>query len=192
MSRPANARTTIDPAAIADLMRRAKRLAKEYRKRTGRPLGITGEVAEYEACRLLKLCLAPVRQQGYDAVKVTAKGMRRFQVKGRVLLPNAKPGQRLSKINLTHGWDATIVVVLDEDFEPIVIYEARRRAIVAALTAPGSRARNERGQLGLSKFKSIGREVWARPESDGSAKRARIGSVCKSGRRTLARSCTNA
>ncbi len=156
------AHTPINPAAIADLMERAKRLAKEYRRQTGRPLGVTGEVAEYEACRLLGLCLAPARQEGYDAVRQTPDGTRRVQVKGRVLLPDAKPGQRLSKISLKHDWDSTIVVVLDEDLEPIVMYEADRAAIAEALTAPGSKSRNERGQLGLSKFKSIAQVVWKR------------------------------
>ncbi|MDX9911435.1 MAG: hypothetical protein RBS39_06360 [Phycisphaerales bacterium] len=151
---------TVDPAAIADLIEQVKRLAREYRKRTGRPLGVTGEVAEYEACRLLGLCLAPVRQEGYDAIRQTPDGMRRVQVKGRVLFADAKPGQRLSKISLKHEWDSTIVVVLDEDLEPTIIYEAERAAIAAALAAPGSKSRNERGQLGLSKFKSIARVVW--------------------------------
>lgn len=153
----------VHPVTIADLMEQAKRLAKEYRKRTGRPLGVTGEVAEYEACRLLGLCLAPVRQEGYDALRQTAGGTRRVQVKGRVLLPGAKPGQRLSKISLKHEWDAAVVVVLDDDLEPTIIYEAERSAIEAALTSPGSRSRNERGQLGLAKFKSISRVVWKRP-----------------------------
>lgn len=152
--------TTVDPATIADLIEQVKRLAKEYRKRTGRPLGVTGEVAEYEACRLLGLCLAPVRQEGYDAIRQTPDGTRRVQVKGRVLLADANPGQRLSKISLKHEWDSTIVVVLDEDLEPTIIYEAERAAIAAALTVPGSRARNDRGQLGLSKFKSIARVIW--------------------------------
>jgi len=154
---------TVDPTVIADLIEQAKRLAKEYRKRTGRPLGVTGEVAEYEACRLLGLCLAPVRQKGFDAIRPTPDGIRRVQVKGRVLLPNAKAGQRLSRISLKHEWDATIVVVLDEDLEPIIIYEAERAAVEAALTAPGSKSRNDRGQLGLSKFKSIARVVWKSP-----------------------------
>lgn len=152
----------VDPAAIADLMERAKALAGEYRRRTGRPLGITGEVAEYEACRLLGLRRAPVRQEGFDAVQETANGTRRLQIKGRVLLPDAKPGQRLSRISLRDEWDAALVVVLTEDFEPVVIYEADRAAISAALTAPGSKSRNQRGQLGLSKFKSIARVAWKR------------------------------
>lgn len=152
----------IDPDAIKDLMERAKSLAREYRRRTGRPLGITGEVAEYEACRALNLQLAPVRQEGYDAVEVRPTGVRRLQIKGRVLLPGAKPGQRVGKISLKHDWDATLLVLMTEDFEPTIIYEADRAAILAALTAPGSKARNERGQLALSKFKAIGRVVWPR------------------------------
>lgn len=135
----------VDPAAIADLMEQAKSLAREYRRRTGRPLGVTGEVAEYEACRLLGLRLAPVRQEGFDAIQETARGVRRLQINGRVLLPDAKPGQRLSKISLKHEWDAALVVVLTQDFEPTAIYEADRAAIAAALTAPGSKSRNERG-----------------------------------------------
>ena len=85
-----------------------------------------------------------------------------MQIKGRVLLPNAKPGQRLSKISVKHDWDSALVVVLDEDLEPMIIYEAERAAIAEALTAPGSKSRNERGQLGWSKFKSIAKVVWER------------------------------
>lgn len=148
---------------IADLMEQAKRLAKEYRERTGRPLGVTGEVAEFEAARLLGLRLAPVRHPGYDAVQMRDGVERRLQIKSRVILDDAKPGQRLSTISLKHPWDAALLVVLDADLEPTVIYEADRTAIEAALLAPGSRSRNERGQLPLSKFKRIARIAWQRP-----------------------------
>lgn len=40
---------------VGPLLERAKTLAREYKVATGRPLGITGEVAEYEAVRLLGL-----------------------------------------------------------------------------------------------------------------------------------------
>jgi hypothetical protein len=51
---------------VLDLLAQAKQLAREYRALTGKPLGVTGEVAEYEAARLggLKLevqHLQPVR-----------------------------------------------------------------------------------------------------------------------------------
>ena len=49
------------------LLKEAKELAREYYGLTGKPLGVTGEVAEYEAARLLGLELTPARQAGYDA-----------------------------------------------------------------------------------------------------------------------------
>lgn len=55
-------------------------------------------------------------------------------------------------------------MLLDTDLEPTVIYEADRPEITDALTKPGSKARNERGALSVSKFKAIGRVVWARIE----------------------------
>jgi len=137
----------------------AKQLANRYRVLTGRPLGITGEVAEYEAVRLLGLELAPVRQAGFDATRTTGSRVERFRVKGRCIL-SSKPGQHLGKIDLGKDWDGVLLVLLDCDFEPTAIYEAGRAAIIEALTKPGSKARNERGALSVSKFKSIGTRVW--------------------------------
>ena len=56
---------------ILVLLGEAKRIAKQYRRITGRPLGITGEIAEYEAARLLDIELSPVRQAGFDAIRRT-------------------------------------------------------------------------------------------------------------------------
>ena len=53
-----------------------------------------------------------------------------------------------------------LMVLLDENLDATEIYEADRKPVIAALTAPGSKARNERGALAVSKFKSIGRLVW--------------------------------
>jgi hypothetical protein len=145
---------------LIELLGEAKRLAKEYRALTGRPLGVTGEVAEYEAARLLGVELSTVRQAGYDAIRQMAHGPERLQIKGRCVLPGSKQGQRVGRIDLKREWDAVLLVLLDENFEPTAIYEADRHAVEAALVAPGSRARNERGALAVSKFKSIGRRIW--------------------------------
>ena len=154
---------------LVELLGEAKRLAKEYRELTGRPLGVTGEVAEYEAARLLEIELSAVRQSGYDAVRKTPAGRtQRLQIKGRCILPGSKPGQRVGGIDLAKKWDVVLLVLLDEHFEATAIYEASRAKVVAALSAPGSKARNERGQLGVSKFTSIGRKVWPQEESMGS------------------------
>lgn len=147
---------------IAKLLRQAKFLAKEYRELTGKPLGITGEVAEFSAAQILRLRLAPARQDGYDAIHKRKGKEIKIQIKGRCILPNAKPGQRVGKIRLDKKWDVVILVLMDEDFETFSIYEASRPAVRKALLAPGSKSRNERGALGISKFKSIGKLVWER------------------------------
>lgn len=53
---------------LGTLMAEARRLARPDNKLTGRPLWISGEVAEYEAARLLDLELCPARQAGHDAI----------------------------------------------------------------------------------------------------------------------------
>ena len=150
---------TRQPDRLFRLLAQVKKLAREYRALTGRPLGVTGEVAEYEAARLLGLRLCDPRQAGHDAIRRSGRA-RRLQIKGRCLLPDGKPGQRMGAIKLDKPWDAALLVLLDEHLDTTAIYEAPRAAIAAALRAPGSRARNERGALGVNKFKSIGRRVW--------------------------------
>lgn len=59
-----------DSERVFELLREAKKLAQEYYLITGKPLGITGEVAEYEAARLLGLELSAARQSGYDALEI--------------------------------------------------------------------------------------------------------------------------
>ena len=143
---------------IGNIIRSAKELAKRYRKLTGRPLGITGEVAEYEAARLLGLKLAKVRQAGFDAI---SKDSKKYQIKGRCIL-SKNPGGRLGAIKLDKDWDGVILVLLDADLEPFEVYRAERREIAEALKKPGSKVRNERGALSVSKFKSIGELIWLR------------------------------
>jgi hypothetical protein len=142
------------------LLKEAKALAREYYRLTGKPLGVTGEVAEYEAARILGVELTPARQAGYDAIDRHEGKVRRLQIKARCLQENCKPGQRLGSIRTDHDWDAVLMVLLDHKFEAFEIYEAERAEIIAALIAPGSKARNERGALTVTKFKSIGKLRW--------------------------------
>ncbi len=145
---------------LIELLREAKLLAREYDELTGKPLGITGEIAEYEAARLLKVKLSPARQSGFDAVREVEGKEELLQIKGRRLTPSSKSSQRIGSIDLEKDWDAVLLVLLDQHYEPTAIYEASRRAVTAALTKPGSKARNERGSLAVSQFKSIGSLVW--------------------------------
>lgn len=148
---------------LSDLVDRIRTAAVEYRQLTGRPLGVTGEIGEIEAARLLGCDLAPVRSPGFDAVDCAG---RKLQIKTRCYGADAKPGQRLGSIKLDTEWDAVLLVLLDLDLRPTAIWEAERPAVIQALTAPGSKARNERGALGVAKFRSIGRQVWPRQNED--------------------------
>ena len=77
-------------------------------------------------------------------------------------LARQKKGGRLGSIDLKKEWDSVILVTLDERYEPVTMHEAPRGALDAALTRPGSKSRNERGQLGISQFISIAELRWAR------------------------------
>ena len=147
---------------VLALLAQAKVLAQRYYKLTGKPLGITGEVAEYEARRLLGVSLAPARQAGYDATEMVDGKRRTLQIKGRCLPEGCKAGQRLGSIQPQKVWDAVLMVLLDTDFNATEIWEAERSVVLKALVAPGSRARNERGVLAIAKLKSIGSLRWSR------------------------------
>lgn len=153
------------PDPVLEILADAKKLAQRFRALTGKPLGITGEVAEYEAARILGVTLLPARQAGYDATEEYEGSVRRLQIKGRCLLDNSKPGQRIGSIDIDKEFDAVLLVLLDANFDATAIYEAEREAVIAALTSPGSKARNERGALAVAKFKSIGRLRWQRSAS---------------------------
>jgi len=151
---------TLDIAALRSVIRDAKEIAKRYRNLTGKPLGITGEVGEFTAAELMNLQLTGARQPGYDAV---APDGHRIQIKARCILPESKRSQHLGNIRLKHEWDTVMLILMDGDFEPLEIYEAKRPDIERELTRPGSKARNVRGSLGVSKFKSIALLVWSKP-----------------------------
>src|SRR5205814_4887002 len=120
---PTTPEDAVNKDRILKVLGEAKKLAQEYRILTGKPLGITGEVAEYEAARLLGVELTPARQAGYDAMEHVAGTTRRLQIKGRCMLPGCKAGQRLGSIDVTKDWDAVLMVLLDENFDAFEIYE---------------------------------------------------------------------
>lgn len=149
------------PDPIFGLLAQAKILAQEYYSLTGKPLGVTGEVAEYEAARILGVSLASARQAGYDATEWHGGVTRTLQIKGRCIPAGNATSQRLGSLRSDKRWDAVLMVLLDSTFSATEIWEAERAPILEALAAPGSRARNERGSLSVGSFRSIGRLRWS-------------------------------
>jgi hypothetical protein len=107
---------------------------------------------------LLGIKLTEARQHGFDAI---APDGHRIQIKARCVLSDSSFSQRVGGIKLNHEWDTVILVLMDINFEPIIIYEAFRVDIERELNLPGSKARNVRGALSISKFKSIASLIWS-------------------------------
>ncbi len=143
---------------IGEILARAKQAAVDYYRLTEKPLGITGEVGEYEAARLLGLKLAVARTPYYDA---TDESGLRYQIKARALsVVGRRRSQQLGSIKRDGEWDAVLFVLMDEEFQTLEIWKAEHSAVVKALTAPGSKARNDRGALSICKFRQIGKQIW--------------------------------
>jgi hypothetical protein len=146
--------------AIKALLRQAKVLAIEYYKLTGKPLGVTGEVAEYEAADKLGLVLAPARTRCVDAYREAEGNNESFQIKGRAVSSTDRYRGRVGKI-VDGEFDAVLLVPLDKaTLEPLEILRAGRVEIMARLDAPGGAARNIRRSLAISQFKSVATKIW--------------------------------
>ena len=141
-----------------DILAEVKALAVEYHELTGKPLGVTGEIGEFEAAEKMGLELGAARSAGYDAVR-SRGSWRKVQVKSRWKRDGRKWG-RVSKIDITKEFDSVMLVLMHGDYQVREIWEAGRDAVIARLTAPGSKSRNERGSMGVSQFKSIAEKVW--------------------------------
>jgi hypothetical protein len=148
--------------AVDKLISEARRLAAEYHKATGQSLGITAEIARHDVARLLELELVPNQTSGgHDAVGTGRWAGKRIQIKGRAIFDEAKAGQRIGQLKTHQEWDMVMLVLMDEDFEPVEIYEADRDEIFAYLNASDSK-RSKRGALSVARFKIIGSLVWTR------------------------------
>lgn len=122
-------------------------------------MGVTGEIAEFEAAEKLGLELADARSPGYDAIRRRGRRTERIQIKGRWRRDGGKWG-RVSRIDIEKPFDRVVLVLMGGNYEVFEIWEANRKAVIERLTAPGSKSRNERGAMGVPQFKSIARRVW--------------------------------
>ncbi len=149
-----------EKARLREILAQVKPLAAEYYRLTGKPLGVTGEVAEFVAAETLGLELAPPRTEGYDAIRRTGEREERVQIKGRAFGADSKPSQRLSKIKRGAPCDTVLLVLLDNStLEPREMWEASYEAVEARLAVPGSKAR-KRGALGVREYKRLARQIW--------------------------------
>lgn len=112
--------------SIDRLVGEARRLAADYRRATGKTLAVTAEIAVQDAIRLLGLKPPEHGAAGYDAIRERGGKIERIQVKGRAIFDDSKTGHRLGQLKLEQPWDYVILVLMDENYEPVEIHEADR------------------------------------------------------------------
>jgi len=145
--------------AADKLIAQARILAAEYRETMGKPLpGISNEIAEHDAMRLLNLEGKPEGAVGYDAID-PARNNLRIQIKSRAVFDESKSNQRLGQLNVNQKWDSVLLVILDHQYMPTEIYEAYRDDLEEHMYESSS-SRAKRGALSLAKFKKIARLAW--------------------------------
>jgi hypothetical protein len=158
-------RMTMTVYSVDKLISEARRVAAEYRRATGKSLGgVSGEIAENDAARLLNLELCNDRQGGFDAIGKGNREGKRIQIKGRAIFDEGKSGQRIGQLKTEQEWDSVVLVLMNEDFEPVEIYEADRSDIMDALDETRNSKRNKRGAMSVARFKNIARLVWTASE----------------------------
>lgn len=150
--------------SVNKLISEARRIAADYRRATGKPLGISSEIACHDACTFLEL-EAQEDAIGYDAIGISAerKGQL-FQIKGRAIFDEAKGGQRIGQIKVDQNWDKILLVLMNDDFETTQIYEASRQEILKDLNDKNSSNRQKRGAMSVARFKRIAQLVWDKDE----------------------------
>jgi hypothetical protein len=151
---------TAETKRVREILASVKPLAAEFYRLTGKPLGVTGEVAEYVAAELLDLELAPARQPGYDAIRKSYGTAERIQIKGRAF--DSKKSQRLGTIKTNAECDIVLLVIMSSaTLEAREILEAKYGEVCKLLERPGKA--HARGSLGIGEFRRIAKVVWPAP-----------------------------
>jgi hypothetical protein len=146
------------PYAAEKLIAQARQLAAEYRRTMGKPLpGVSNEIAEHDAIRLLGLEAAESPDAGWDALD--PQSGHRIQIKSRTIFDETKGGQRIGQLKVNQPWDAVVLVLMDENYEPYEIYQARRDDLLEYIDASSSN-RAKRGAMSVARFKILGELVW--------------------------------
>lgn len=149
--------------SIDKLMQETRRLAAEYRQSTGQTLPISGELARYDAARLLRLSplTTPLKSVDFKGLEGPL-AEQLIQVKSRVIFDEHKSGYRIGQLNLGADWQICALVLYEANYEPFAIYIATQADIAESLQK--RLASSARGQMSLAQFKRLSTLVWT-PES---------------------------
>lgn len=139
-------------------------IAKKYKKKYKRPLGITGEIGERIIERIFDLDPADHLTKGYDAL--SKKSQKKIQIKSRVGL---KDSSRIGKIS-NNNYDVVVVASFSEDYELLDVHIVEKSELNKEFRKYSTRAKKMKKEEGKN----------ARNPSYGTIKR--IGKSLKQGK----------
>lgn len=129
-------------------------LAIRYRERFEKNLGITSEIGEYKASRLLNLTRADGNiNKGFDAVDKAGK---KVQIKSRIFIRKQERTGQFSNFD----FDYAVLVLMSSEYEVLEIWKASRRKIKGEI----ERQAYKRPSLSINKFKSIALKIYPQSE----------------------------
>jgi hypothetical protein len=158
------AEAEMDIYSIDKLMHETRQLAAKYHQTTGTALPVTGEIARFDAAKALSLQLMEDTSLGYDALGTGTFSGQKILVKGRVLFESSKSNPRIGQINPDQRWDHVVLVLFDDDYNPVEIYHASSEDIEQALSMKTDSQRKKRGAMSVAQFKIIGKLVWTQED----------------------------
>jgi len=151
--------------SLDKLINETRRLAAEFKRSTGTMLPVSGEIARYDVSTLLRLTLNEENNAGYDAIGRNQREGQRVLIKSRVIGDNVKSGHRIGQLNANGNWDIIILSLMDNDFEPMEMYQLGREKVIDALSGSKDK-RCKRGAISVAKFKIIGERVWSKENGE--------------------------
>ncbi len=155
-----NLELRMDLYSIDKLMHETRQLAAKYRQTTGSTLPVTGEIARYDVSKALNLQLTDDQTLGYDAIGLGDRDGLRVLIKGRVLFEDSRSTPRIGQLKPDGRWDNVVLILFDDDYEAVEMYEATHDDIEAALQTKSESSNKKRGAMSIAQFKIISQLVW--------------------------------
>lgn len=133
----------MDLYSIDTLMHETRQLAARYRQATGSTLPVTGEIARFDAAKALNLQLLDNLNSSYDAVGKTGDLTdQKLVIKGRAIFDTSKSTPRIGQLNPAQEWDGVLLVLFDDEYQPVEMFYASKNVIQEALNERDSNRKN--------------------------------------------------
>ncbi len=143
------------PYALEKLMEQTRKLAAEYRDKTGQTLPVSSELAHFDVQTIFHLNPPEVVEQGIDFVGGKDFEGKRIHIKSRVIFDEARSNHRLGQFNQKANWNYVILVIYDAEYQVHEIFGIDRAILLEAIDSG-----NKRGAVSVNKFKAIGECLW--------------------------------